>query len=180
MITSMIGKITERSPLKYTLVSNMICLDPRYIVAHPNSAETSFRRVLEQLSKAGWKDNRQCDSLQKEYRSLVTLLSKDFKQECSKFDEKKDRLDDFLFDTVGVHKRNDTKEVFALIMMLLTMFHGQADVERGFSINSDMLQPNMKKETIKAMRMVHNGLATMGVKSVDTFDITPHILQSVK
>lgn len=45
--------------------------------------------------------------------------------------------------------------------MILSLSHGQAAVERGFSVNKDVLQTNMASETIVAQRKVCDALASV-------------------
>lgn len=180
LIKAMIGKIVERSPLKYALINSLLSLDPKYMVAHPNHSVTLFRRVLEHLAKAGWKTSQECDAILNQYRALLSELKSNFSVKCTGFDEKKTRIDDFLFDEVGLHKHEEMKQLFEVILMLLTLFHGQAEIERGFSVNGDILQPNLKKESLVAIRMVHSGLTASGVKAASDVQITPAMILSCK
>ena len=56
------------------------------------------------------------------------------------------RLDVFLYDYVG--KVVEYNQIRKLIQFILTMSHSQADVERGFSVNEELLVENMQKRTI--------------------------------
>ena len=42
--------------------------------------------------------------------------------------------------------------------MILTLSHGQAAIERGFSINKDLINTNMLEETIVAKRVICDGV----------------------
>ena len=53
------------------------------------------------------------------------------------------------------------------------MHNGQADVEQGFIVNTDILQPNLKKETLVTMRLNHSSLA-----SAD-FEVTPELIANL-
>ena len=41
--------------------------------------------------------------------------------------------------------------------------HSQSIVERGFSINANVITPNLKDETLVSLRMVHDGMNAMGI-----------------
>ena len=45
--------------------------------------------------------------------------------------------------------------------MLLTISHGQASVEHGYSVNKDMLIENLHEKTVVAMRTVHDSISTL-------------------
>ena len=61
------------------------------------------------------------------------------------FSMKIGRLDDFYFKKMKVSK-------------FLTLSHGQADVERGFSVNNDVLQDNIQEDLIISKRLVKDFL----------------------
>ena len=54
-------------------------------------------------------------------------------------------LDEFYFDIVKVPK---FKELSSLHKIILSLSHGPADVERGFSLNSGVLQDNIADKSI--------------------------------
>ena len=45
--------------------------------------------------------------------------------------------------------------------MLLTISHGQASVERGYSVNKDLLNENLHEKTVVALRTVHAIISTL-------------------
>ena len=62
------------------------------------------------------------------------------------------RLDEFYFETVkvGVNYRVLSK----VLIFIFTLGHGQASIERGFSINSNMLSENMKEISLVSRRII--------------------------
>ncbi|KAG1686949.1 Telomere-associated protein RIF1 [Nymphon striatum] len=65
-----------------------------------------------------------------------------------------------------------------VVKLILVMSHGQASVERGFSINKEIEVENMKEHTLVARRMVCDHVNT--VKGVTSVDINKSLLLSVK
>ena len=63
--------------------------------------------------------------------------------------------------------------------MVLVLSHGQAQVERGFSVNEDMLLPNMRMETLVALKTVYDTIHSQKIK-VAEFQITDRLLQYCK
>ena len=45
-------------------------------------------------------------------------------------------------------------ELASLLIVLFTLSHGQADVERGFSLNSGSLKDNIKDESVVSKQIV--------------------------
>ena len=81
--------------------------------------------------------------------------------EFSGFCSKESRLDDFYFKTVGIGKY---KELSFVLKVLLTISHGQASVERGFSHNNAFLKTNMSPETVIAKRMIKDRILSRDLK----------------
>ena len=48
-----------------------------------------------------------------------------------------------------------------IFRMLLTISHGQDSVERGYSVNKDMLIENLHEKTVVALRTVHDSISTL-------------------
>ena len=64
---------------------------------------------------------------------------------------------------MGIQKYKDLSYVVKIILTLsyvvkiiLTLSHGQASVERGFSINKSLVKVNMKEETIVAKKIIRD------------------------
>ena len=60
-------------------------------------------------------------------------------------------LDEFYFNIVKVPK---FKELSSLLKIILSLSHGQDDVERGFSLNSCVLQDNIADKSIVSKRLI--------------------------
>ena len=66
-----------------------------------------------------------------------------------------DRLDEFYCNYIKDPKYTEVWEVFRIIFSLL---HGQAAVERGFSVNSELLVENLQEKTLVASCFVYSGV----------------------
>ena len=67
------------------------------------------------------------------------------------FNREKDSLDDFYFKKCSLNKY---KELASTVKIFLTLSHGQASVERGFSVNGTVLEQNLNKKSITARHLV--------------------------
>ena len=67
------------------------------------------------------------------------------------FNPEKDSLDDFYFKKCTLNKY---KELASTVKIFLTLSHGQASVERGFSVNGTVLEQNLNKKSITARHLV--------------------------
>ena len=70
------------------------------------------------------------------------------------FDFKSDRLDDFHSKNIG--QRAEYKDLFSVVKIVLTLSHGNAFVESGFSVNEDMLVENLQEESLISQRQVYD------------------------
>ena len=59
------------------------------------------------------------------------------------------------------------------------MFHGQPDVERGFSVNKNLILENMSDESLTAQRFVKDDMKCKEYKP-HNMPIPKELLQSVK
>ena len=64
-------------------------------------------------------------------------------------------------------------------MILLILFHGQAQMERGFSINKLLLDVNMQNETLVAQQIVHDHIVSENMKPHD-LQMTKHLMELEK
>lgn len=61
----------------------------------------------------------------------------------------------------------------------MVMFHWQAEIERGFKTNKDMLQDNMKEMTLVSRRRIKDHLVANQLYAYEV-ELTPELLQSVR
>ena len=52
-------------------------------------------------------------------------------------------------------------KLWDIFKMRLTISHGQASIERGYSINKDLLVENPREKTVVALRTVHDSISTL-------------------
>ena len=60
--------------------------------------------------------------------------------------------------------------------MLLMLFHGKASVERGFSINKDILDPNLQETSLVAQCLVFDTVKSTGIR-VENFPIAQKLVK---
>ncbi|KAH8033686.1 hypothetical protein HPB51_015308 [Rhipicephalus microplus] len=155
-------KGVERSPLKYKLAMGAGCLDPVCAL----SLEAGPRRLtlaLEVLSEHHWMTGLQAE---RAHRSYVKVCSESSTR-LANFDRKKQRLDTLWTNVCS----QDHKELQFFVKLLSCLSHGNAVVERGFSVNKECLVENLKEDFLVAQRVVHDVvLAAGGIAQVDITD----------
>ena len=91
----------------------------------------------------------------------MRMIVKPFLINLQSFDESFCCLDEFYFEKIGIQKYG---ELSFVIRLILTLSHGQASVERGFSINNAILEMNMLLETVVSKRTVRDHMIAKGLQ----------------
>ena len=85
------------------------------------------------------------------------------------------RLDCFYSEMLEA--KEEYKDLWQTLQLLLTLSHSQAAVERGFSVNKEVLAPNMQEESLQAIRLIHSSMLVQKI-SVADFVIPEKLLSS--
>ena len=86
-----------------------------------------------------------------------------------------DRWDAFFCDVLSTQKTYE--DLWTTVKFLLTLSHGQAAIERGFSVNKEALAPNLKEDSLKVVHIVHNTISAKQIEIAE-FVITDELLTS--
>ena len=116
------------------------------------TALEQFQAVLQKLTSANLVRATICDDVLLEYKQLM----REAKLSPGDFSVEDKRLDAFYFARIG--NVPEKQKLWDVIQMLLVLSHGQAIIERGFSVNSDVLHTNMAAKTIVSRRIVHDAI----------------------
>ncbi|XP_052221862.1 uncharacterized protein LOC127838275 isoform X1 [Dreissena polymorpha] len=167
-------KILEKSPVKYSLVRNLSSLDPRMMAGKPEKCRKQFKRLVHHLNSLHKVNDDDCDKVYEEYNKLIDRIPLIGVKTFSEFDLKKDRLDAFYAKILT----NDFGHLKNVVCLILVLCHGQSDVERGFSVNKELVVENLAKETLIGQRIICDYVKTVG--GVLNVPITKDLLKSVQ
>ena len=152
-LTATVSKVQERCPLKFSFVRALKALDPR-MISGSDEVTTSFSNITRKIVSANIMSSDQCDAAERQYKRMVREKADDIKQ----FDAKTQRLDQFYYQLL---EGSEYQELWKVVKRVLVLSHGQAKVERGFSVNEDMLLPNLKQETLMGQRTVYDAVKSL-------------------
>ena len=153
-IIEMIKKLMEKCPANYAVVRNVSCLDPCLMSTEPERCITKFKNLLHYFSQINKVSDESCDSLILQFRNFLENVVKMSSQDFKNFDSNTMRLDAFLRNYfAGVAQY---QELWGICKMVLVLSHGQATVERGFSINKKIESENLKDISYVSQRLVHD------------------------
>jgi hypothetical protein len=143
-LVKMIDKMLQRSPLRYSVVRYAPCFLPHILAADdPELGTKLMRRLLDSFLSSRRASSEFCEKALKQYyhfrETIVSLNRHQFQQ----FKNGEDRLDVFL--SPFLHGQEDFTQLYHVLKCILCLFTGQAEVERGFSVNKEMLCDNMRE-----------------------------------
>ena len=147
----MISKLQERSPLKYGLARFASSLSPENI-NNQNGSVDFFDKIVDGLYKGAWISSKEADDTKKQYFQFITLANSELKYEFLLYDQKKIRLDHFFCNFMDGNA--SYKKCWKVVKSVLTLSHRQAAVERGFSVNKEVLVENMQELSLVSQREV--------------------------
>ncbi|KAG0410362.1 hypothetical protein HPB47_012507 [Ixodes persulcatus] len=160
----------ERSPLKHKLTRGASYLDPVFALSQ-EAGRKQLTLALEVLSEGQWLTGLQA---KRTHRSYVQICSLGLAQENVKdFDRKEQRFNVMWLDLWSY----DQKELLPFIKIILCLSHGNAAIERGFSVNKECIVETLKEESLIALRVVHDSMLAAG--GVDKVEITDKTVQIV-
>ena len=123
------------------------------------------------------------DALIEEHKSFINFVRQEHKEEFSQYKLRESpRLDKFL-QTV-MDNNSEFAKLWKLVKCLLILSHGQAAVERGFSINKDTLKTNLSEKNLTALWIVtdsvRNKLGSDHMYDVHKIKVTKQMLVHCK
>ena len=119
---------------------HLTCLSPVFIAEFRDASETAFEKVLSKLINCKIIAPTVVDKAKSEYQKFVTRTGKERKSDFLNFGKKVQQLDQFLISCISGTK--GFTELSKVFRVLLILSHGQAQVERGFSTNAELLLEN--------------------------------------
>lgn len=122
----------------------------------PSPAQADFDLLVLEAYTKGRISAQEADSAKAEFVQFRTVTIRAHRFKLSDFDRMSDRLD-VLFDSL-LAEQQKSNNLLLIIKMVLTTFHANAAVERGFSINKECLEPNLQEMSIRSLRIVYDSL----------------------
>lgn len=153
-----VKKLVERSPLKYPIVKYLSALDPKKMVSKPEKAQYNFNKLLEQFIASNRYTPGECDTLKDQFEHLLNEVKNQHADDFKDF-TRDQRCDTLFFQLIGT--KEEYQQLWKAIKMVMILSNGQSEIERGFSVNKDVLEVNMGDDTIRDYRRVYDGLKKM-------------------
>ncbi|KAL5457619.1 hypothetical protein EMCRGX_G034900 [Ephydatia muelleri] len=164
-------KVLEKSPMRYPLARSISCLDPHFIAQSPDACKTMLTRMLKSLVDAKRLQGSVCDEILQQFEHFMrSVLSSELLQ----FKPGQDRLDIFLHDKMCT----PYPKLWMAVRMALLLSHGQATIERGFSVNKKVVIENQQTKNLIARRLIKDHIIQAG--GILQVSITKQMMISVR
>lgn len=154
------SKLLDKTPINYQLVRSMSCLDPRLMASEKEGCVKKMKRVLEILVEAHRLKADECDEVIYQFGQFLDECAGNPDFEDFDPSESSLRVDTLLYEHMAGNKQ--LAKAWGVVELLLLMSHGQATVERGFSVNKEVAVENLSERSFIAQRIIHDHIESVG------------------
>ena len=146
MVVDILIGLQERFPLKYSIVRNTSAISPINMVSKKEECVLQFQGFFDVLFRKKRFSAKSADNCKQQYDEFLEDVQFKHKENFLKFNYLTDRLDDFLCPYLADEKKYENLWYVCKIVMILS--HGQSFIERGFSINKEILDNNLQEKSL--------------------------------
>ena len=119
VLTTIVSKVQERSPLKYNSARELESLDPRLIATEPDTAVKMFKQVLTRLVDTNWRTTEMANGILTQYKKFVSEIKQFHHEKFAGFKFGDDRLDAFFSGVLNTQKTYE--DLWTTVKFLLTL-----------------------------------------------------------
>ena len=158
-LIQLLEKMLEKCPVTYSLVRHLSCLNPVKMASNKEACSEKFKKVLRLLVNAERVKEEECDTLLQQFAMFLDSIPVFGSERFANFQSAEDRVDTLFFECMA---NESYKSLFSVVKLILILSHGQATVERGFSVNKEVEVENLKEHTLVAQRIVCDHVNSVG------------------
>ena len=178
VILDVLTKLSERTPLRFSIIRHASAIVPGNMVHVSEICSKRFSNLTDRLYSLNKIKASVADSAKGQFDELLKSVKFEYKTEFLKFDYKKDRLDVFLGSYISGEKK--FCDLWFICKTLFILSHGQSFTERGFSVNREVLDDNMKELSLVSQRTVYDTLHSNQKVPLHEFSITAELRKSCR
>ena len=149
----------EKCPVSYSIVRHLSCLNPVKMASNKEACSVKFKKVLRLLVNAERVKEEEYDTLLQQFAMFLDSIPVFGSERFANFQSAEDRVDTLFFECMA---NESYKSLFSVVKLILILSHGQATVERGFSVNKEVEVENLKEHTLVAQRIVCDHVNSVG------------------
>ena len=175
-VVEMLYKLFERSSLGSTLLRCASVFDPTFLLdMTQQKLQIRWKGLLKCFSELDILSTQKWDRAMLKLKSFVGDIKSKCQAELQGFTCKV-QLEKCYFEEINIQKYEEIAEGLKII---LTLRHGQASVQHGFSHNNTVVQTNMSAESVISKRLIKDHMLSNKLKPY-TVEITDPVIRAFK
>ncbi|KAJ8666914.1 hypothetical protein QAD02_008576 [Eretmocerus hayati] len=151
ILISFLKYYLQKCPLKNDILRGVSCFDPLVAYDQP-LAESRLSLALTKLVRLKTVASSKAEFIEREFSELLSLSST--KNELKLAVKTKPRLDSFWMKLIANHGESNYSNLIYLLKKVFILSHGNAALERGFSVNKECLADNQTEGSLVARRII--------------------------
>jgi len=144
-----------------------VFLDPK-LIANIDKNKAHLKSVCCLLVQCNRVIESEVGEILRQYSEYANAMFDKERDRFVNFDPARSRVDSLLHQTLA--GKDSYSKIWKVIKMLLVVSHGQASVERGFSINKQSEESHLQTETFVAKRIICDHVSYVG--GINDVDVT--------
>ena len=176
-VSTLCNHILSKSPLTSYVVCAACCLNHINLAEIPDTCEKRFHNLLQQLVDGKLITSLFADEAKREFQKFVSDVVRESKVLFCNYDIKSFNLDGFYMEYLKDSIRY--KSFAHVLKIVLTLFHGQVDVDHGFSHNKQLVVESMSETSFIAQWFVKDHVLLNDYHPHD-MPIAKELIQSVR
>ena len=129
-VVNLLLKFQERVPIQYALVRNSSSINPNKMALQGALMSKRFVCLADQLYSLKFISSSVADNGKFQYDQFIKKEVVNEKDEFLSFDTRKQRVDVFFRDFIGINPQY--KDLWSICKLIFILQHGQSYTERGF------------------------------------------------
>ena len=124
MMAKLVPKLNIKSPLDYSVLRNMCCLDPAEICSDHEKCNEKFRRIVVEMESLGQVNAKDCDDILNEFQTFSSVAHRisNFRE----FDKTENRIESLYYKHMN---KPEYEHVWKVVLKLLLLSHGQSEIK---------------------------------------------------
>ena len=176
LVTSL-EKMFRKNLLSFNIVRYMSVFDPKVLLNQASRVcKSLFGKLMCALVGSKIVSSCQGDKALSEFTSFHESSMSEKRLAFEKFNRHEQRLDEFFMKQTGIVSYTNLLPILKLVLVLS---HGQANVERCFSVNNNVLKCSMSEKSIMSRKLIIDHMKGHNLLP-QSFHITKSLLQSAR
>ena len=165
-VIATVHKILEKSPIGSIVVRNALVFDPTTIICVTDTSDMDIlikkmKALLSHMIHLKVYEESFSDKVLNQYRDFLDNELKINLQKFKDFKKEDTLIVDFFFSIIQIDKKYT--ELSDMVKIILTLSHGQAAVERSFSLGKPLIHDNIKSLSLINKKLIRDHMLSNNV-----------------